>query len=95
MKKQQIMQIAQIAVLAGFAIFLVKKFSISDVAKEAGSAAAAAADGVISGAVESVGEIAGVPRTSTTECDLAKQEGRTWDASFACPAGDFIRYVFN
>lgn len=30
------------------------------------------------------------PRTNETECDRALREGRTWDASFACPAARFI-----
>nr|WP_315540506.1 hypothetical protein [uncultured Comamonas sp.] len=37
----------------------------------------------------------GVPRTNMTECERAKAEGRTWDASFVCPAGDFIKYLYQ
>ena len=60
-----------------------------------GQGAVDLADGVISGTVTGIGEAVGVPKTNQTECEKAKAEGRTWDASFACPAGDFLRYVFN
>lgn len=53
------------------------------------------ADGVISEPVFVVGEVLGIPRTNLSECDKAKAEGRTLDASFKCPAGDFIKYLFH
>lgn len=56
-----------------------------------GQGAVAAGSGVVLG----IGDGIGVPRTNMTECERAKAEGRTWDASFACPAGDFLSYVFN
>lgn len=59
-----------------------------------GGAASAASDG-FGNAVQSVGEVIGVPRTNMTECERAKAEGRTLDASFACPAGDFLSYLFK
>lgn len=56
--------------------------SIASGGQYAGQAAA--------GVVEGVGLAVGIPRTNASECDRAKAEGRWWDASFACPAGDFI-----
>lgn len=41
-----------------------------------------------------IGDAVGVPRTDETACAQALREGRTWDASFACPASDFIAGVF-
>lgn len=68
-------------------------------AKGAGQAIASGAidlaDGIISEPVNIAGEVFGIPRTNLTECERAKLEGRTWDASFACPAGDFLKYVFK
>lgn len=68
-------------------------------AKETGAAIGGAvvdiADGVLKGGVQGVGQVVGIPTTNQTECEKAKAEGRTWDASFACPAGDFLKYVFN
>lgn len=46
-------------------------------------------------AVQSAGELVGIPRTNETECQKALREGRTWDASFACDAGTFISNTFG
>lgn len=51
--------------------------------------------GAGTGVVLGVGDAVGIPRTNMTECERAKAEGRTWDASFACPAGSFLKYVFG
>jgi hypothetical protein len=67
--------------------------------KQAGQAVGGAAvnlvDGVVSGTVVGTGELFGLPATNLTACERAKLEGRTWDASFACPAKDFITYLWN
>lgn len=34
-----------------------------------------------------------LPSTNQTECERAMAEGRTWDASFACDASTFLRYL--
>lgn len=60
-----------------------------------GSAAVDLANGVITGSVISIGEAVNVPPTSQTACEKAKADGNTWDASFACPAGDFLSYWWN
>lgn len=60
-----------------------------------GGAVVDMADGIVGGAVVGAGALVGIPATSMTECERAKAEGRTWDASFACPAGNFIKYLFN
>ena len=44
--------------------------------------------------VQDAGEILGIPRTNETECQKAIREGRTWDASFACPAGTWLGSLF-
>lgn len=56
----------------------------------AASALVGAVGDAASGAVLGIGDVLGVPRTDMTECERALAEGRTWDASFACPAGTFI-----
>jgi len=45
--------------------------------------------------VTNIGEAVGVPKTDTDECARAMAEGRTWDASFACPASTFLKYSFS
>ena len=75
--------------------------AVSDPASQQ-AAGAAVADTVFSGAmnfgsgvVVGIGEAVGIPPTNQTECEKALAEGRTWDASFACPAGTFIKSFFN
>lgn len=67
----------------------------ADLGYSVGSAAFDAADGLLSGLVFSAGDAIGIPRTNKTQCELDKAAGRTWDASFSCPAKDFIGYLWN
>lgn len=52
-------------------------------------------DGVVGETGNVLGGAIGLPRTEPNQCELDKAAGRTWDASFSCPAGDFLKYVFN
>jgi hypothetical protein len=85
--------------IAGGAVLAALAYVITKGAKETGTSIGTAAvdlvDGVVSGAVVRIGEKVGIPATNLTECDKAKAEGRTWDASFACPAGDFLKYLWK
>lgn len=81
--------------LAGALLLYVKKNTPGGVAVAAGAAVGQAAVDAGAGVVLGLGDGLGVPRTSMTECERARAEGRTWDASFACPAGDFLSYLFN
>ncbi|MDF3822334.1 hypothetical protein P3G55_20690 [Leptospira sp. 96542] len=63
------------------------------VGQDVGKAAVDLVDGVVSGSVTQAGQIVGIPKTDMSECERAKAEGRTWDASFACSAGDFISWL--
>lgn len=88
--------LAAAAVLGGLALFIyVKKNGVRQVVGGVVHAGVEVADTVVSETVFSVGEIVGIPRTNETECERAKREGRTWDASFACPAGDFLSYLWS
>lgn len=85
-----------VAAAAGALAFVVwRKGGIAPVAQAIGGAAIAAADGVASGVVMGLGEMVGVPRTEASECDRALAEGRLWDASFACPAAQFIAGAYG
>ena len=64
-------------------------------AQQSGSAIVNAAGGAATGVITSIGEKVGVPQTNMTQCQLDTMAGRTWDASFSCPAADFLRYVTN
>ncbi len=89
-----------VAVVAGAAFFLTRRGSSdAPLGYQLGEAAAGAvvdvAEGVIAGGAIAIGDKIGIPRTDETECQKAIREGRTWDASFACPAGTFISSLFN
>lgn len=97
MNEHKFMILGGLAALAVVVLLVKKNGGIVAVAADAGQAAGeavvAAAGGVVAGASESIGDAVGIPRTNMTECEKAKAEGRTLDASFACPAGDFLSYL--
>lgn len=86
-------------VVAGGAVIAALLWAATRGSKGTGQAIGGAvvdlADGIVSGAVVGTGQLVGIPATNMTECERAKAEGRTWDASFACPAGNFIKYLFS
>lgn len=94
MKLSTILILGGIGVASLALILYVKKNGLPTAAGVGAAAGAAVVDGA-SGVVLGVGDAVGVPRTDMTECERAKAEGRTWDASFACPAKDFLSYVFH
>ncbi|MRR51281.1 MAG: hypothetical protein EG825_10260 [Rhodocyclaceae bacterium] len=67
----------------------------SGAGRAVGAAAVDAVNGVVTGTVESVGELVGVPVTSPDKCAAAKAAGDTWEASFACPASEFLSWLWN
>lgn len=82
-------------VVLGAGVLIWRKGGVSGAAQAVGGAAVSAAKGVTEGVVYGVGDTLGVPRTDETECQKALREGRTWDASFACPALDFLKGTFT
>lgn len=69
--------------------------TVADWSQAAGAGIVDIVGNVAAGAVVEVGKGVGIPATNQTECQRAKAEGRTWDASFACPAGEFLSYLWN
>ncbi len=65
------------------------------VARTVTSGVVQAGGGVVAGAAEGIGTVFGIPETSMTQCQADMAAGRTWDASFSCPAGDFVKYLFG
>lgn len=64
--------------------------AVADLTGGAVRAAGGVVDGVVTGVVTTAGEAVGVPRTDADQCARDLAAGRTWDASFSCPAGRFI-----
>lgn len=85
------------AVLLAVAYFWMRgaKQAGQDIGEGISGAVVGTVDGVLSGAVKGVGGMVGVPQTNKTACQKAIEEGRTWDASFDCPAADFLKYWWN
>lgn len=54
-----------------------------------------AANDVLTGAVVGIGQGVGIPPTSLTACERDKANGDVWNASFNCPAGDFLSWWWN
>lgn len=82
------------AVLGICAVYLLARGRAAAAAQSAGQAVGGAVGGAVVGVAEGVvygvGDAIGLPRTDVPACENAVQEGRWWDASFDCAAGDFI-----
>ena len=84
-----------LAVVASLAVVGVASWFARKGAAGAAAAVGKAAADAVGGVVVGIGESVGIPQTNMTECDKALAEGRTWDASFACPAGTFFKSFFG
>jgi len=76
------------------AVFIYFK-GIKGVASGVAQGAVDAVGGVAQGGVYGISDIIGLPNPSQTKCEQAKAKGNTWDASFYCSAGDFLKYLGN
>jgi len=64
-------------------------------AQQSGSAIVNAAGGAATGVITSIGEKVGVPQTNMSKCQQDLIAGDSWNASFDCPAADYLRYVMS
>lgn len=82
--------------IGGLTLYTLAKMKPGEsLAGAAGRAAAGAVGDVATGAVKGLGAVFGIPETSADQCTRDLDAGRTWDASFSCPASRFIGGVFN
>lgn len=85
------MAVAGAAVLGlGYLAWKTRNLNAEDLASGAVSGALGLVGSAASGTVLGIGDALGVPRTSAAQCKADLAAGRTWDASFSCPAGTFI-----
>lgn len=93
------MRVPTVYLIAGGAVLAALAWAYVKGAKGTGSAIVSGAvdlvDGAVSEAVFTTGEALGIPRTNPNRCEADKAAGDTWAASFSCPAGDFLRYVWS
>ncbi len=83
------------AVVVGLLLWRARGGTAAGLGDAVGGAVVDAAGGVVGGVAQGIGDAVGVPRTDQSECDRALSEGRYWDASFACPASDYIGAVWG
>lgn len=83
-----------LAILAGIGVLTLWAVLRNTTAQGVGVAVGGAIVDTGTGLVLGIGDAVGLPRTNETECQRALREGRTWDASFACPAATFIKSFF-
>jgi hypothetical protein len=76
---------------AAFGVYYVASRGV----KGAAIAATGVATDVAAGLVIGAGKAFGIPETEARACAQALYEGRTWDASFVCPAGTFAKSFFE
>lgn len=90
MTAQKIM-IAGGAFVVVLAAVWVWRRGLGGVAEDAASGVVKAAGGAATGVVKGVGAVVGIPNTDAQKCQAAIAAGQLWEASFLCPAGEFIK----
>lgn len=83
------------AVLAALVWAMTRPGGAAGLGSSLGGAAVDFVDGTVSGVVIGIGEVVGIPATNKTQCELDREAGNTWAASFSCPAKDFLNYLWN
>ena len=81
--------------IAGVGLLLVAPKITGYLANQAAQNVVNAAGGVATGTVLAIGDTVGIPRTNLTKCQQDLMAGKTWDASFSCPAGDYLKYLYD
>ena len=77
--------------VGAFVIFKIKSAGIKSVATGIVNGVNDAAAGTVGG----VCEVIGIPQTGVSECEQAMRDGRSWDASFACPLPVYAKYMLG
>lgn len=84
------------AVVGGLVLYvIIKKRPGESLASGAGRAVVGAVNDVAVGGVKGIAQIFGIPDTNDTQCQRDRAAGRTYEASFSCPASEFIGHVFG
>lgn len=84
------------ALVGGVALYvLAKKKPGESIGAAVGREIVGAAGDAAAGAVVGIGHVFGIPATNQDQCSADLAAGRTWDASFSCPASRFVGGVFS
>lgn len=79
---------------AGVALAWIAARGVKGAAESTARAAVGIAEGTATGVVVGIGQAVGVPETDRDQCAADLAAGRTWDASFSCPAGTWLKSIF-
>jgi hypothetical protein len=85
--RREMLMIGAGAVAVVALLILAQRINAAKLGQAAGQAAADAASGAIIG----IGSGLGIPAADATQCQADLAAGKTWDASFSCPAGTFLK----
>lgn len=91
----QKLAILGVSAFATYFLYALATKGFKGVASAVAEGTVRAAGDVAAGAVIGAGKAVGIPETDMQACRDAIASGRTWDASFACPADVFIKSVFG
>ncbi len=85
------------AVLAGLGLiwWVSRPGNAAALAQRVAGAAVDTAGEVATGTVIGLGKAVGVPETNQTQCQKDVAAGNWWDASFSCPASDFLSAAYG
>lgn len=90
----ELIKIAAIGAAVLVAVYFVRKGAMA-VAEAPGQVIGGILSDVASQPVYVIADTIGIPRTDADKCAAAKRAGSGWDASFYCPAGDFLSWMFS
>jgi len=88
-----------IGTAAALGLWWISRKGIGGTAQAIGTGAVQAVDGLVSGAVYGIGDMAGIPNTSKPDVQAQGRaelaSGDYWNASFHLPAGEFLSGIWN
>lgn len=84
-----------VSAFATYFLYALATKGFKGVASSVAEGTVRAAGDVAAGVVIGAGKAVGIPETDAKACYDAIATGRTWDASFLCPADDFIKSIFG
>lgn len=92
-----VVQVAALGVAALVVWWLVRRGldSVADSPDRVATAVGGVLSGMAAQPVFAVSDVLGIPRTDVDRCQAAKIAGSSWDASFYCPAGEFLSWMFS
>lgn len=83
-----------LGLMAGVAVYVLAK-GIKGATRDIVGSAGGVVDDAVSGTVEGLGDIFGIPSTDPTKCRVAKAKGAAYEASKYCTAAEYIDWLWG